>query len=49
MILVMRGGRDCFENRSSRDVLVASAGAHFTQRLLHRIAGVLESVLARHG
>lgn len=47
MTLVLRGGRDSFEHGLSNDVLVASAGAHFTQRLLHRIAGVLDKILAR--
>lgn len=45
MNLVLKGGRDTFEQGLSDDVLVASAGAHFTQRLLHRIALVLKSVL----
>ncbi|MDB5702324.1 MAG: aminoglycoside phosphotransferase [Sphingomonadales bacterium] len=47
MTLVLQGGRESFEKGLSNDVLVASAGAHFTQRLLHRIAGVLDTVLAR--
>lgn len=47
MGLVMVGGRDTFEKGLSDDVLVASAGAHFTQRLLHRIAIVLNSILDR--
>jgi len=47
MILVMQGGRDTFEKGQNDNVLVASAGAHFTQRLLHRVAGVLASVLDR--
>ena len=47
MTLVLQGGRESFEQGLSNDVLVASAGAHFTQRLLNRIAGVLETVLAR--
>lgn len=47
MGLVMEGGRDTFERGLSDDVLVASAGAHFTQRLLHRIAVVLDSILER--
>lgn len=47
MNLVMVGGRDSFENGLSGDILVASAGAHFTQRLLHRIAFILHSILER--
>ncbi|WP_340314519.1 phosphotransferase family protein [Rhizorhabdus argentea] len=47
MTLVLHGGRESFEKGLSNDVLVASAGAHFSQRLLNRIAGVLETVLAR--
>lgn len=47
MALVLKGGRESFEKGLSNDVLVASAGAHFTQRLLGRIAGVLETVLER--
>lgn len=47
MTMVMAGGRDVFETGVADGVLPASAGAHFSQRLLHRIAGVLESVLAR--
>lgn len=47
MKLVMAGGRDSFEKGLSDDVLVASAGAHFTQRLLHRIALTLHSILER--
>ncbi|SER71014.1 phosphotransferase family protein [Sphingobium sp. YR768] len=47
MHLVMHGGRDSFEKGLSDDILVASAGAHFTQRLLHRIAVILASVLER--
>lgn len=45
MNLVLMGGRDTFENGLSSDVLVASAGAGFTQRLLHRIAATLDAVL----
>lgn len=45
MNLVLKGGRNTFEQGLSDDVLVASAGAHFTQRLLHRNALVLQSVL----
>ena len=45
--LVLKGGRDTFEQGLSDDILVASAGAHFTQRLMHRIALVLRSVLER--
>ena len=47
MNLVLKGGRDTFETGLSDDVLVASAGAHFTQRLLHRIAQILNSILER--
>ncbi|CAD7341349.1 hypothetical protein FIM10_17490 [Sphingomonadales bacterium 56] len=47
MNLVLKGGRDTFEKGLSNDILVASAGAHFTQRLMHRIAVVLQSVLER--
>ncbi|GLV26739.1 phosphotransferase [Sphingobium sp. Cam5-1] len=47
MNLVLKGGRDTFEKGLSDDILVASAGAHFTQRLMHRIALVLRSVLER--
>lgn len=45
--MVMAGGRDVFEQGIATGVLPASAGAHFSQRLLHRIAGVLDRVLAR--
>ncbi len=47
MILVLIGGRETFEKGLSDDVLVANAGASFSQRLLHRFAQVLESVLSR--
>lgn len=47
MNLVMIGGRDIFESGVADSVLPASAGAHFSQRLLHRIAGVLADVRAR--
>lgn len=47
MNMVMAGGRDVFENGVADGVLPASAGAHFSQRLLHRIATVLDDVLAR--
>lgn len=47
MNMVMAGGRDIFESGTADGVLPASAGAHFSQRLLHRIAGVLQDVLAR--
>jgi aminoglycoside phosphotransferase (APT) family kinase protein len=47
MNMVMTGGRNVFESGKAAGVLPASAGAHFTQRLLHRIAGVLEDVLNR--
>lgn len=43
--LVITGGRDSFEGGLSDDVLVASAGAHFSQRLMHRIAVVLNAIL----
>ncbi|MEJ7935292.1 phosphotransferase family protein [Sphingobium sp. AN558] len=45
MGLVLTGGRDSFEGGLSDDVLVASAGAHFSQRLMHRIAVILDSIL----
>jgi hypothetical protein len=48
MYLVVVGGRDSFENGLSRDVLVASAGAFFSQKLLHRFSQVLEAVLNRN-
>jgi len=47
MILVLQGGRDAFEQGHSQDVLVASAGAFFSQHLLHRFAQVLDAVLER--
>ncbi|GGC18857.1 hypothetical protein GCM10011371_03110 [Novosphingobium marinum] len=47
MILVMRGGRDAFEKGLADGVLPATAGAHFSQRLLHRIATILADVRAR--
>jgi aminoglycoside phosphotransferase (APT) family kinase protein len=47
MIMVLNGGRNAFENNLSDDVLVASAGAYFSQRLLRRFAQVLEAVLDR--
>ncbi|AMK19886.1 aminoglycoside phosphotransferase [Sphingobium sp. MI1205] len=47
MNLVISGGRDSFEGGLNDDILVASAGAHFTQRLLHRIAFMLNSILER--
>ena len=47
MGLVMLGGRNAFEQGHNDGVLVASAGCYFTQRLLHKTARVLESVLAR--
>jgi aminoglycoside phosphotransferase (APT) family kinase protein len=43
--LVIHGGRDSFEKGLSDDVLVASAGAHFSQRLTHRISVILGSIL----
>ena len=49
MNMVMAGGRDIFEKEMADGVLPASAGAHFTQRTLHRIACVLADVLARDG
>jgi aminoglycoside phosphotransferase (APT) family kinase protein len=48
MGLVLKGGRDSFESGLANDVLVASAGAFFSQRLLHRLAQVLDAVLKRH-
>ncbi len=47
MILVLQGGRDAFEQGHAQDVLVASAGAFFSQHLLHRFAQVLDAVLER--
>lgn len=47
MILVLAGGRDSFEGGLTGDILVASAGAHFSQRLLHRIAVVFNAILER--
>ncbi|WP_327753813.1 phosphotransferase family protein (plasmid) [Sphingobium sp. SJ10-10] len=47
MSLVLAGGRDSFEGGLTDDILVASAGAHFSQRLLHRIAVVFNSILER--
>lgn len=47
MILVLQGGRDAFEQGHAQDVLVASAGAYFSQHLLHRFAQVLGAVLER--
>lgn len=47
MYLVLIGGRDSFQNGKGDDILLASAGAHFTQRLLHRIAVILASILER--
>jgi aminoglycoside phosphotransferase (APT) family kinase protein len=47
MILVIKGGRVTFETGLSGDVLIASAGAFFSQRLLHRLARVLDAVLDR--
>lgn len=47
MSLVLAGGRDSFEGGLTDDVLVASAGAHFSQRLLHRIAIVFNSIIER--
>ena len=47
MILVLLGGRNGFEEGQGQDVLLASAGAFFSQRLLHRFAQVLEAVLER--
>lgn len=47
MGLVMSGGRDVYQNGLADGVLVASASAHFPQRLIHRIAGVLADVLSR--
>jgi len=47
LLLVMQGGRDGFEKRGAEGVLVASAGAHWSQRFVHRFAGVVTDVLAR--
>lgn len=47
MILVLVGGRNGFEEGRGQDVLLASAGAFFSQRLLHRFAHVLAAVLER--
>jgi aminoglycoside phosphotransferase (APT) family kinase protein len=47
MILVLIGGRNGFEEGRGQDVLLASAGAYFSQRLLRRFAHVLEAVLER--
>lgn len=47
MSLVLAGGRDSFEGGLSDDILVASAGAHFSQRLLHRIAATFNSIMER--
>ena len=47
MNMVIAGGRDVFEKGIATGVLPASAGAHFSQRLLHRVAGVLSRVLER--
>ena len=38
MNMVIAGGRDVFEKGIATGVLPASAGAHFSQRLLHRVA-----------
>lgn len=50
--LAMERGRDAFEKRGAPGVLVASAGAHWTQRFLHRLshtlAGILERDTVRH-
>lgn len=48
MNMVLKGGRDSFEAGRADNVLMASAGAYFSQHLLHRIAVVLEAVLS-HG
>jgi aminoglycoside phosphotransferase (APT) family kinase protein len=47
MNLVMAGGRDAFEGGHADGVLVASAGAFFTQRLLHKASRALDLVLSR--
>lgn len=47
MGLVLAGGRDSFEGGLTDDVLVASAGAHFSQRLMHRIAVIFNSIVER--
>ena len=48
MILVLIGGRNTFEAGLSDDVLIANAGASFSQKLLHRYAQVLHTVLAHN-
>jgi aminoglycoside phosphotransferase (APT) family kinase protein len=48
MILVLIGGRHTFETGLSDDVLMANAGAFFSQKLIHRYAQVLQTVLARN-
>jgi len=48
MYLVLIGGRDSFQKGGGEGILLASAGAHFTQRLLHRITVILASILERN-
>jgi aminoglycoside phosphotransferase (APT) family kinase protein len=48
MNLVLIGGRNGFERGLSDEVLMASAGAFFSQKLLHRFAHVLDAVLSRN-
>lgn len=45
--LAMERGRDAFEKRGAAGVLVASAGAHWTQRFLHRLSVTLAGILER--
>lgn len=45
--LVMQGGRDGFDKRGAEGMLVASAGAHWSQRFVHRFAGVVADVVGR--
>jgi aminoglycoside phosphotransferase (APT) family kinase protein len=47
LLLVLQGGRDAFDTRGAEGVLVASAGAHWSQRFIHRFAGVVTDVLGR--
>ena len=48
LLLVLEGGRDGFETRGADGVLVASAGAHWSQRFVHRFSGVVADVLGRN-
>ena len=47
MGLVLISGRHVFEQGGKQPIIMASAGAHFTQRLMHRIAMVLDDILSR--